>query len=182
MNYTVQNIWNEFNHELKGFIFGKVGDESIADDILQDVFIKIMDNMDKVARAKSIQNYLYGIARNTTMDHFRKADKKKALEKDYAPLTDEETQSLNATIADRCIKPFINQIPEKYRHALLKTEFEQISQKDLARELNISYSAAKSRVQRGRLKLKELILGCCNLQKDKYGNLLSARMKNCSCS
>ena len=181
MNHTVQNIWNDFNHELKGFIFRKVEDESIAEDILQDVFIKIMDNMDRVARAKSIQNYIYAIARNTTMDYFRASEKKNNLEKDYTPLSDEDTQSLNATIADRCIKPFINQIPEKYRQALIKTEFEQISQKDLAKELNISHSAAKSRVQRGRVKLKELILGCCNVQKDKYGNLLSARMKNCSC-
>ncbi len=46
-----------------------------------------------------------------------------------------------------------------------------LSQKELAKRLNISHSGAKSRVQRGREKLKQLILECCALKSDVYGNL-----------
>ena len=54
-------------------------------------------------------------------------------------ITEEESQSLNTTIAECCIKPFINKLPDNYREALLITEFQDISQKDLAERLNISY-------------------------------------------
>jgi len=88
---------------------------------------------------------------------------------------------LNATIADCCIKPFIAQLPQKYQEALVKTEFENLSQKELASQLNISYSGAKSRVQRGKEKLKQLILTCCDFPSDNYGNLQAPKSMNCNC-
>jgi RNA polymerase sigma-70 factor (ECF subfamily) len=89
-------------------------------------------------------------------------------------VSEEDDQLLNATIADCCVKPFINKLPGEYKEALLLTEFQDISQKELAEKLNISYSGAKSRVQRGRAKLKEIILDCCAYQSDVYGNLMEA--------
>lgn len=181
MNDLTMKIWTELSAELKQFILRKVKDESIANDIHQDVFLKIMENQDKISQARSIQEYLYSIARNTTIDHFRRANKKNDLEKVNDYLTGEENISLNSMIAECCIKPFINLLPEKYKQALIKTEFENISQKDLAKHLDISYSGAKSRVQRGKEKLKELILTCCNFSIDKYGNLRPVEKQNCQC-
>lgn len=176
-----QQIWVDFSAKLKGFILKKVKNESAADDILQDVFLKIIDHKDKIAQAKNMQQYLFGIARNATMDYFRKADKTQDIKEEIAPFTEEETASLNATIAEGCMLPFIQQLPEKYRYAVTKSELEHQSQKELAEELNISYSGAKSRVQRGKEKLKELILTCCNFQSDQYGNLQLPEGENCSC-
>ena len=181
MNDITENIWNDFHKELKNFILKKVKDENIANDILQDIFLKIIDNANKIAQAKSVQQYIYGIARNATIDHFRKSGKKTFVENKYTLISEEETQSLNATIASCCIKPFIKQLPDKYQVALTKTEFENMSQKELAKELNISYSGAKSRVQRGKEKLKELIISCCNFPSDNYGNLQPTESKNCNC-
>lgn len=182
MNDITKKIWTDFNGELKGFILKKVKNESIANDILQDVFLKIIDNSNKVTAANDIQQYIYGIARNVTVDYFRSTAKKNDLEETHTPFTEEDTQYLNETIANCCIRPFISQLPAKYQQALIKTEFENVSQKDLAKALNISYSGAKSRVQRGKEKLKELILSCCNFQSDNYGNLQPSDTKNCNCS
>jgi len=182
MTTEVTNIWTDFHKELKAFIFNKTRNSADTDDILQEVFIKIIRNIDKVNQAENLRHYLYGIVRNTINDYFtnRKqiVDNKEIEEK----ITEEESQSLNTTIAECCIKPFINKLPDNYREALLITEFQDISQKDLAERLNISYSGAKSRVQRGKEKLKELILNCCSYQSDKYGNLIDAENKNCACS
>ena len=182
MNDTAENIWNDFHKELKNFILKKIKDENLANDILQDVFLKILNNADKIAQAKSLQQYIYGITRNTTIDYLRKSTKKNSIENNYALISEEETQSLNATIANCCIKPFIKQLPYKYQVALTKSEFENISQKELAEQLKISYSGAKSRVQRGKEKLKQLILACCNFPSDSYGNLMDTENKNCGCS
>ncbi|NMH89597.1 RNA polymerase sigma factor SigZ [Flavivirga algicola] len=181
MNQTPENIWNDFHKELKNFILKKVKDENITNDILQDVFIKIIDNSDKIEKAKNIQNYIYAIARNTTNDHFRRAAKKTDFENEFLTFNEEESLSLNSTIANCCIRPFVKQLPDKYQEALTKTEFENVSQKELAAHLNISYSGAKSRVQRGKEKLKELILTCCNFPSDTYGNIQPVESKNCNC-
>ncbi|RMG58329.1 MAG: sigma-70 family RNA polymerase sigma factor [Bacteroidetes bacterium] len=71
-----------------------------------------------------------------------------------------------------CIRPMIEGLPEPYREALWLSEMEGLSQKELAARLGISYSGAKSRVQRGREKLKAQILACCEVSADRYGNII----------
>lgn len=179
---SIINIWDDFNQELKGFIFNKTKNQADTEDILQDVFLKITRNLDKVNQADNLRPYLFAIVRNTVNDYFR--NQKNGPEETDIPdqLPEEELQSLNSTIAECCLKPFINKLPDHYKEALLMTEFQQFSQKELAQKLNISYSGAKSRVQRGKEKLKELILTCCNYSSDRYGNLQTPESKNCHCS
>jgi len=74
----------------------------------------------------------------------------------------------------------INSLPEKYQEAIKFIEFENVSQKELASKLEISYSGAKSRVQRGRELLKSLLIQCCDVSTDKFGNVIDYRKKNCS--
>jgi RNA polymerase sigma-70 factor, ECF subfamily len=69
------------------------------------------------------------------------------------------------------LKNFIACLPEKYRQALLLTEFEGFSQLRLAESLGISLSGAKSQVQRGRAQLRQALLECCHFEFDRRGNL-----------
>lgn len=182
MTTDITQIWTDFHKELKSYIAKVVKNQADADDILQEVFIKIIRNSEKVKLAKNLRQYIYGMIRNAIGDYFRN---KQRLNSDLEipdALIGEDEQFLNATIADYCVKPFINQLPEKYKEALLLTEFQDISQKDLAEKLNISYSGAKSRVQRGKEKLKDIILNCCAYQSDVYGNLIEVEGKNCNCT
>ncbi len=181
MTTDVTNIWTEFHVELKRFILNKIRNQADTDDILQEVFIKIIRNPGKVNQAENLQKYLYGIIRNVIADYFRNKQHKTGETDLLNELTEKGTQSLNETIADCCIRPFINQLPNKYKEALLLSELQDIPQKELAGRLSISYSGAKSRVQRGREKLKELILNCCAYESDSYGNLINTEKKNCNC-
>lgn len=181
MPNDITAIWTAFHKELRVFILNKTHNPADADDILQDVFVKILRNKDKVDRAKNLRPYLYSMVRNAVYDHFRSKRPASDISDIQEPLTEEESRSLNETIADCCVRPFISKLPEAYRDALLITEFEDVSQKELAERLHISYSGAKSRVQRGKEKLKELILQCCAFQSDKYGNLSGASDGHCNC-
>ena len=178
----ITKIWDNFHKELRAFIQNKTRNQADTDDILQDAFVRIIRNWKRVNQSENIRLYLYGIVRNTMYDHFKKHSKVfdgPGLEEVF---TDEETQDLNTTVADHCVQPFIKKLPDHYREALMLTEFQDISQKDLAVKLGITYSGAKSRVQRGKEKLKELLLGCCPYKSDTYGNLISNETNNCSCS
>ncbi|MFN0037146.1 MAG: sigma-70 family RNA polymerase sigma factor [Saprospiraceae bacterium] len=180
--HDAQSIWTEFHRELKGFIAKAIRNPHDADDILQDTFLKISRNPDKISGAENLRHYLYGIVRNVINDYFRhKKTDHNDPQWDSSTLSEDDKNTLNSTIAECCVRPFIGQLPEKYREALLISEFENFSQKELAEKLNISYSGAKSRVQRGKEKLKELLLNCCAYESDRYGNLFSESKKDCNC-
>jgi len=70
----------------------------------------------------------------------------------------------------------MQRLPQKYLEALELYEFQGLSQKELSEKLGISYSGAKSRVQRGRKKLKYLLEGCCHIESDRYGNIVDFRI------
>ena len=173
------NIWKEFNQQLLRFIKARVNNAETAEDILQEVFIKIHKSVHKVRDDKKIASWIYQITRNSIIDHYRK---KKV---DSTTLNFEEflPEEINKSVIDftKCVKPFILQLPEKYKDVLLKTTYAKISQKDYALQNSLSYSATKSRVQRGRQQLNELFNQCCTIEADKYGNVLSASNRNCDC-
>ncbi len=181
MNVEVAQIWSEFQQELKGFIFKRVQNEADAEDILQDVFIKVIRNKSKLSEALNMRGYLYTMVRNAVMDFFRKQKQVMDLAEANDIFTEEEAEDLYTTLAICCVKPFIEELPEKYRSALVQVELNGLPQKDLAKNLDISYSAAKSRVQRGREKLKDLIVGCCRQEKEKFKTILQNESPKCDC-
>ena len=182
MQKDVHQIWQEFHKELKGFILNKTRDENDAEDVLQESFLKIIQNIDKINASDNMRAYLFTMVRNTLYDFFKKKSIVLEHQDSHEVFNEEETESLNDSIAQCCIKPLIHQLPQAYKEALLITEFQNISQKGLAQQLNISYSGAKSRVQRAKEKLKNLILQCCNFEYDAYGNFLEQKSKNCNCN
>lgn len=181
MELEISKIWSDFHQELKSFILNKTRNASDTDDILQEVFMKIIKNFDKVSKSENLRHYIYGIVRNSVNDYFRSKRPLIDYREVKESLNEEESISLNETVAECCIRPFINKLPQDYRDALLASEFQEISQKELAMKLGISYSGAKSRVQRGKEKLKNMILDCCAYESDKYGNLIDGVKKNCNC-
>lgn len=179
MEQKLNSIWPELNDYLKGFIFKQVRDSHITDDILQDVYLKVNLKIKTLKDETKLTSWIFQITRNAVNDYYR-SNKKKFDNDINFELTDniviqDETQKLV-----RCINPMINSLPEKYKEAIRLSEIDGLSQKDLAIQLDISYSGAKSRVQRGREKLKALLLDCCSISADKYGNIIEQKEKSCS--
>ncbi len=169
---SISEIWETFHKELKAFALSKIKNLADTEDLLQEVFIKIMQNFAKVNNSENIRQYLYGIVRNAVYDYFNSKRYNSSEAELEALISQEEENTLNQHIVDCCLQSFIEKLPEHYRDAIVLTEFDNVSQKDLAERLNISYSGAKSRVQRGREKLKAIILDCCAMKSDVYGNLM----------
>ena len=174
-------IWEELNIPLRNFIIKRVP-ESDAEDILQNVFYKIHNNIDQVRNEQKIHSWVYQIAHNAIVDYYR--NRKLAVEfsiEDITIATPNPTDSsIPNEIAD-CLKSMINSLPEKYKEALLLTEFENLSQKELSERLGLSLSGAKSRVQRARKKLQEILLECCHIEFDHSGNIADYQHKKSTC-
>lgn len=170
---TAFKIWEEQSAKLKTFICNKVNhDENLCQDILHDVFLKIKENEERIKWIEQPASYVIKMAQNAVVDFYR-AQKKSTTElKDENHINADEPLS-NIQLADCCLMSFIKKLPSIYSEVLILTELKGLSQKQLAEKLNISYTGAKSRVQRARKMLKESILNCCPYQFDKYGNIIS---------
>lgn len=167
----INTIWIDLNEELYKFIVGKVKNEQLSKDIHQEVFLKISSKIHQLKHTSKLTSWVYQITRNTIIDHFRKVnDKNVSINEIDIPETD--TASFEYANLTNCINQKIKNLSDQHKEAIILTSFKEYSQKELAAHINISYSGAKSRVQKAREILKENILNCPNVDADSSGKLL----------
>jgi RNA polymerase sigma-70 factor (ECF subfamily) len=157
-----------------------VRDHAAAEDILQEVFLKAHMRIGQLQSPEKLEGWLFLIARNAVADHYRKLKPHEELPTDLMAEADEpefeQAEQLRAAF-----RRMIVQLPPPYGEALVLTEFKGLTQKELAEHLGISISAAKARVQRGRMKLKEALLDCCQLEFDRRGQIIECTPNGENC-
>jgi RNA polymerase sigma-70 factor, ECF subfamily len=171
----IEKIYRDFDNQLSNLICQKVNHQDCCHDILQDVYIKVIQNVDKIEKAGNPKSYLLKIADNAVADYYRKKANKKydAFADDFILPEDTPLNEFSLKLANYCLRPMIESLEPIYSEALILTELEGLSQHQYAEKLGISYTNAKTRVQRAREKLKKVILECCQYEFDKYGNIVS---------
>lgn len=174
------DFWKQHHSRLRSYVAKRVRERDAVDDILQDVFLKVSANLHTVESQGSISAWLYRIAANTIADHYRSHKPWEELPGDDELVAPEPQRDFVAELAT-CLQPFIADLPETYRSALQLSEIEGLPQKEVARRLGISLSGAKSRVQRGREKLRQRVLDCCHIETGRSGIIgYEPRVRNCS--
>jgi RNA polymerase sigma-70 factor, ECF subfamily len=170
---TVENIWAEFATRLGRFIRARVADPATAEDILQDVFVRIHQRLDHLRAPAKLQSWLYLIARNAIIDHYRKTRETSELPESLLAKPPED--SSDACELKDAFRQMIDGLPDLYREAIVLTELEGLTQQELANRLGISLSGAKSRVQRARGQLKRMLLDCCHFEFDRRGGIIDCK-------
>ncbi|KAB2910939.1 MAG: RNA polymerase sigma factor SigZ [Kofleriaceae bacterium] len=169
-------LWNQFAAPLRSFVAKRAPREVEADDVLQDVFVRIQEQLPKLREADRIDAWIFQIARNVVADAFRRRTRREALDDRTAaegapsPPTDDDRAAETALAG--CLAPMIAQLPEPYREAIELTEIRGMTQADAARLVGISISGMKSRVQRGREHLKGIIGEFCRVETDVRGGVI----------
>jgi RNA polymerase sigma-70 factor (ECF subfamily) len=174
---TIEQIWQTYREQLYQFIKSRVADVVVAEDILQEVFIKIHTRLDTVRDDRQLRGWIYRIARNCIIDYYRADRLVTKLPHELIALETEYSNKARQEIGD-CLIPMIEQLPEKYRQAVMLSEIDGMKQKEIATQHGISLSGAKSRVQRGRKMLREMLLACCCFEFDHQGTMIDYEV-NC---
>ncbi len=169
MNRTTEEIWNEFSDKLRGFILKRISEPADAEDILQDVFVKLHTRIDTLRDSNRLAPWLYRITRNTIVDHYR-ARQPVVPVPDTLTIEDEPDESDAATDIASGLNGMVASLPDKYRQAIVLSEIQGLSQQETADRLGLTLSGAKSRVQRGRGLLREQLLDCCHFEFDRLGH------------
>ncbi|HEX9758374.1 MAG TPA: RNA polymerase sigma factor SigZ [Nitrospiria bacterium] len=177
----VSAVWMKFHKDLHRFLSKQVRNKQDADDILQDIFIKIHKHSNQLKVEESLKAWVFKIVKNAMVDHYRREGKQATPQVVFDNFSDQAHQITFNEEAGQCLKPMLENLPERYRSALFLTEFQGITQKELTQHLGRSLSGAKSRVQRGREKLKTLLLACCHFELDRLGNILEYEKRGKDC-
>lgn len=180
MRASIQEVWSELSGNLRQFILGKVQNDAVAEDLLHDVYLKIHHHIDSLRDETRIQSWIYQITRNTITDYFRQIKKASiVLRPPGEDMEEDFSQMMEETLHDMI--QALDELSEEDCEALCLTEIEGMSQVEYARRIGISYSGAKSRIQRARLKLRDGLMKCCHYEFDRYGTVIDIAPLNCCC-
>jgi RNA polymerase sigma-70 factor, ECF subfamily len=175
----VAGIYKQFRSELLGYIKSKVRSREDAEDILQNVFVKISTGLDKLNDDVKLKNWIHAITRNAIIDYYRlNANKKITINVEIGDDIFEPEDDPDPTKGlDQCMNSMIGLLPEAYRNIIIESEIKGLKQKDMADKYGIPYPSIRSKVQRGRARLKQLFNDCCHIKTDKLGNVIEAQGK-----
>ena len=172
---TLQDVWRDLGVRLRRFVGSRVNDPHAADDITQDVILKVQAQLDALPPEDKLPAWVFAVARNAVIDHYRaRAVRDHADVADVEPAGDDDDAGRQEVVREltTCLLRMIRQLPEPYREAMKMADFDGLSQQEIADRAGISLSGAKSRVQRARQQLREMILDCCTLEQDARGNVV----------
>ncbi len=178
----VSQIWGDSRTRLKSFIAKRINNEADAEDVLQNVFFKIHQNVSELKDADKLYPWIFQTTRNAIIDFYR--ERKIQADSSDEILNELTIEPNEQDVEDEVmgwLEPMIKDLPEKYRDALLLTDIKGLTQKELSEKLDISVSGAKSRVQRGREQLRETLLKCCHLEFNRAGKIVEYRPKAGKC-
>lgn len=166
---TTQEIWNTYHLDVKRFVISKVKDETIADDIIQNTFIKVHTKLSTLKDTSKVKSWIMMIARNTTMDYFK--SQKSSQFSDSIPQYEDE-QDLETHDKKDCLYGIIKSLPKKYREPLFLSDIKGLKQADVAVQLRLELSTAKSRIQRARKMVTQGYMDCCDYKLNDKGFLV----------
>ena len=189
--------WQELDASLRAFIARRVRNPADVDDLVQRVLFQLVRGLGALRDADRLHAWVYRTARNVVVDHYRADGSRRELAAGSAvdiesaagsPAhdardDDEEEMALRELAA--CLAPMLDRLPAAYRDALRIVDLDGVTQVEAARRAGVSLSGMKSRVQRGRRQLREILEACCRVDLDRRGSIASYAARSpdaCGCA
>jgi RNA polymerase sigma-70 factor (ECF subfamily) len=145
------------------------------DDLLQDVFVRVVRHLGTLRGTDRPEAWLFQIARNALRDALRARQRRDgrtdSLEFDLPAEPDPAAARQAEAELAPCLTAMIERLPEPYRTAIELTSLQGLTQADAARKASISVSGMKSRLQRGREQLRQMLVTCCQIDVDVRGGV-----------
>jgi RNA polymerase sigma-70 factor, ECF subfamily len=164
--------WREHRERLYRFVLHRVHDAAEAEDIVHDVLLRAYNRRATLRDVGSFEPWLYQVTRNAIIDHYRARRPTEPLPDNLPEADSDDAHTARAELS-RCIQPFVAALPVRYRDAVQLSEIHGLTQQATADALGLTLSGAKSRVQRARRMLADMMLECCRVEFDSAGAIMS---------
>lgn len=165
----VNKAWRQHNAEIRAFLRNRAGAADEADDLLQEVFLKALHQGREFCSLENARAWLFQVARNLLIDRLR-------LAKDQVPLpedlhAEDSSEVAPVDLLSHCLPRVLSELAAEDREAIKLCDIEGMTQKAFAERTGLSLPAAKSRVQRARLRLRARLAEACQLKFDEDGKV-----------
>ena len=168
-----EQMWREMVPRLRTFVRRRIADPDRADDLVSDILLRIHQNVASLDDQERLPNWMFRIARNAIIDEYRRTGRSREqlveslADEPAHELADDESGVVRELSA--CLRPILAGLPEEQQAAVQMIDLDGMTQADAAKQAGVSLSGMKSRVQRGRRRLAELLGQCCALTLDGRG-------------
>jgi RNA polymerase sigma-70 factor (ECF subfamily) len=166
---------------LRRFVARRVRPEHV-DDLVQDILLRMHERAGDLHDEARLPGWAFRIAQSVVADHHRRKHPEIAGADDPEREADDgesdDEGNVNEIVAG-WLRPMLALLPDEYEQAVELVDVEGLSQREYAERAGLSISGAKSRVQRGRRMLEEVVRACCDL--DARGNVIGYERRNCGC-
>jgi RNA polymerase sigma-70 factor (ECF subfamily) len=175
-------IHDQYYPRIRGFILSLVRDESLADDLVQETFIRIQQNQDRLRDPSKMSSWIFRIAYNLCQDHFRKRKESSLDENGIKEKTgDSEEVGIEKEMEQRqmgeCVQDKVNLLPEPLRAVIILFDTMDLSHQEIAESLGITVENVKVRLHRARRKLKAILEEECTFEVDERNVLVCDRIE-----
>lgn|SRR5690606_25023155 len=172
-----KTVWDLYTQDIKHFILSKVKDAIVADDLLQETFIKVHVKLDTLKDDRKLKPWVFSIARYTVMDYFRQNNLSYPIEEN--DIIEEHTNSDHTR--EDCLHGIIKSLPKKYRDPLILADIQGLKQAQISEQLDLPLSTVKSQIQRARKLVAQGFVECCNFKINNDGYLVGELQEKENC-
>lgn len=170
----VAQAWEKHEAELLTFLIHKTGNMHTAEDLLQEVFLKSMKQGRQFCSLNNPRAWLFKVAHNTLIDVVRVAKPHDPLPDDLPAMTADEREPVDQL--DQCIDRNLTSLSPPDQHIIIACDLEGQTVNEYAQMHNLTLAAAKSRLLRARLRLRQNLIKNCHIQFDDKQNVCCHRM------
>jgi len=161
--YDIENLIQQYGNDVLRTAYMYVKDIHTAEDIFQDVFIKVNQKLSTFEGNSSIKTWIIRITINTCKDYLKSAwNRRVSPMMDYQEdsiISDSDYEDVEKQDTKELIKKSVLSLPTKYKDIVLCVYFQDMTLTEASRVLNIAEGTAKSRLSRARQKLKSILEG-----------------------
>ncbi len=165
--FALASLIKRHQSKIFGFIYSKVGDKDLSDDIFQDTFVKVIRTLKSNAYNEEgkFLPWVMRIAHNLIVDHFRK-NKKMPLYREteefsiFSIMTDDSLTIENKLISDQVAKDLrqlVEELPQDQKEVLMMRLYQDMSFKEISEVTGVSINTALGRMRYALLNLRKVI-------------------------
>ncbi|RYZ01336.1 MAG: sigma-70 family RNA polymerase sigma factor [Myxococcales bacterium] len=170
-----RGAWKELEQRLRPYLARRVASRADVDDVVQDILVRVYEGLGALRDEERFGAWVYRVANSAIIDrarrHARSSSSISSAESTVPAPSAADDEQLQSELGE-CVALFVGRLPSPYREAVTLTELQGLSQKQAAEMLEISLSGLKSRVQRGREKIRYMFEECCRISLDCRGRVI----------
>ncbi|NUN09418.1 MAG: sigma-70 family RNA polymerase sigma factor [Ignavibacteriaceae bacterium] len=162
-----EQLVGRYKNPLMNFVFRFLGDYELSGDVVQETMIKVYRNKDSYKSIAKFSTWIYTIAGNLAKTELQRRKRRKLVslspsgdDSDPIEIPDKDAgpeELADAGIKNKIIQDALLKISEAYREVVILRDIQEFSYEEIAEMLDITVGTVKSRINRGRAQLQELL-------------------------